>query len=182
MANQDPNTVYAGPTGGAPAEPTFRALVWADFDATLRAALLANINCAQAGQTAQWLEFALSPDGASAATDGLYLETGVQFSDRPPAFEFVEGYVPRASCLQASSSGPVTIDIKFGSTGGVGGTSIFSTKLTIDVSEYTSLNAVQPVVVTNTKADDEEMTIIVDAAGTEVTGVKVRMFVRWTGD
>lgn len=173
-AVQAPNTFAAGPTGGAAAVPTMREIVWADFNSTLRAAMLAAINCEQAGQTSQWLEFALSPDGTETA---VTLATGIRFSDRPPGFTFLE--IPRASCLIASTSGPVTLDIKFGSTAGVGGTSIFSTKLTIDVGEYSSANAVSPVLSTLTHANDEEMVIIVDAAGTGVKGAKVRMHVEW---
>lgn len=173
---QAANTIAAGPTGGAPAVPTMRSLVWADFDATLRANLLAAINCEQAGQTSQWLEFALSENGADAA---VLVDTGVKFVDRPPAFTFVGSNPIRASCLVASTSGPVTIDIKFGSTAGVGGSSIFSTKLTIDQGEYTSLNAVAPVITTDTHVDDAEMAIICDAVGTGVTGLLVRMHVQW---
>lgn len=174
-AAQAANTVAAGPTGGAPAVPTMRALVWADFDASLRAAILGAINCEQAGQTSQWLEFALNPDG-TVTTDTL--AAGLVFSDRPPAFEFLE--VPRASCITAPVGAPVIIDIKFGSTGGSGGSSIFSTKLQIDTGEYTSLGATQPVLSTTTHVDDEEMVIVVDSTGTGVRGCKVRMHVKWT--
>ena len=170
---QAANTIAAGPTGGADAVPTMRALVWADFDATLRAALLANINCAQAGQINQWLEFALCPDGLTTVST---LSTGVQFSDRPPAFTFLD--VPRMSCLTAPVGTAVTVDIKFGSTAGVGGTSIFSTKLVIPVGAY---SATAPVLSTTTHVDNEEMVIIVDSTGTGVRGCKVRMPVQWTG-
>lgn len=174
-AAQAANTFGAGPTGGADAVPTMRAIVWADFDATLRAALLAAINCEQAGQTSQWLEFALIPPRTSST---VTLDTDTYFTDRPPAFEFVE--IPRASVVAASSSGIVTFDIKLGSTGGVGGTSIFSTKLTIDQGEYTSVTAATPCVLsTSTHTDDQEMTIICDTAGTGVKGALVRLHVRW---
>src|SRR3990167_763376 len=84
---QAANLVAAGPTGGAAAVPTMRALVYADFDATLRAALLAALNCEQAGQISQWLEFALIPPLPSSATT---LTAKTYFVDRPPGFEFVE--------------------------------------------------------------------------------------------
>jgi len=154
-----------------------RKIVWADFDATLQAAILANINCTQAGQISQWLEFALSDQGQGGAATAI-TTTGVYFTDRPPAFEFLA--IPRASCLGASSSGAVTIDIKFGSTGGVGGTSVFSTLLTIDAGEYTSVTAAVPCVLsTTTHTDDEEMAISITGTGTGVTGLLVRMLVGW---
>lgn len=172
---QAANTVAAGPTGGTAAVPTMRSLVWADFDATLRAAILADINCEQAGQTSQWLEFALIPPYAASGTT---LAVQTYFTDRPPAFEFLE--IPRASVVAASSSGIVTFDIKLGSTGGVGGTSIFSTLLTIDEGEYTSVTAATPCVLsTTTHTDDQEMTILCTVAGTGVKGALVRMHVNW---
>lgn len=178
-AAQTANTVAAGPASGAAAVPTMRSLVFADFDAAIRAAILADVICNLKNDPSlahQWLEFSLSDDGAAAVP---ITTTGLKFCDRTPAFEFITGYLPRASCLIASTSGPVTIDIKFGSTAGVGGTSIFSTKLTIDQGEYTSLGAVQPVLTTTTHVDDQEMSILCDAIGTGVTGLKVKMFVRW---
>lgn len=171
------NTFGAGPASGGDAVPTLRKIVYADLDASVRAALLADIICNIGSDFPQWLEFALIPVSADST---VTLTTGVKFVDRTPGFEFVDGFVPRASCRVVSSSGPVTIDIKFGSTGGAGGTSIFSTKLTIDEGEYTSLSAIQPILTTDTHVDDEEMTITIDAAGTGVQGLLVRLPVFWT--
>ncbi len=74
----------------------------------------------------------------------------------------------RASLTTASSSGVVTVDIN------EAGTSILSTKLTIDQSEKTSTTAATPAVVSDvTLADDAEITIDIDGAGTGAAGLKV---------
>lgn len=74
----------------------------------------------------------------------------------------------RASLNNASSSGTPTIDINEG-----GGT-ILSTKLTIDASEKTSTTAATPAVISDANlADDAEITIDIDTAGTGATGLKV---------
>jgi hypothetical protein len=175
MAVQTANTVYAGPTSGSPAEPTFRELVYADFNSALRAALLADVICNIGSNFPQWLEFALSPFKTGAITKA----TAGTWVDRPPAFEFVDGFLPRASRI--TTSGLVTIDIKFGSSGGVGGTSIFSTKLTIDDGERTSITAATPCVLsTSIHTDDTEMAIIVEGAGTDTEGLLLRLPVFWT--
>jgi hypothetical protein len=74
----------------------------------------------------------------------------------------------RASLTTASSSGVVTVDIN------EAGTSILSTKLTIDQSEETSTTAATPAVISDTSlADDAEITIDIDGAGTGAAGLKV---------
>ena len=74
----------------------------------------------------------------------------------------------RASLTTASSSGIPTIDIN------EGGTTILSTKLTIDANEKTSTTAATPAVISDTVlADDAEMTIDIDVAGTGAAGLKV---------
>jgi hypothetical protein len=174
MADQTANTVYAGPVSGSPAEPTFRSLVYADFNSALRAALLADIICNIGSNFPQWLEFALSPFKVGSATKA---STGT-WVDRPPAFEFVDGMLPRASRI--TTSGLVTIDIKFGSAGGTGGTSIFSTKLTIADGERSSEDSTPCVLSTMVHTDDTEMSIIVEAAGTSTEGLLVRLPIFWT--
>lgn len=85
---------------------------------------------------------------------------------RMPAAFTVTGV--RASLTSASSSGVVTVDIN------EGGTSILSTKLTIDASELTSQTAATPPVVSDSAlADDAEITIDIDTAGTAAAGLKV---------
>lgn len=74
----------------------------------------------------------------------------------------------RASLNTVSSSGLVTVDIN------EGGSSILSTKLTIDASEKTSITAATaPVISDSSLADDAEITIDIDGAGTGAIGLKV---------
>lgn len=74
----------------------------------------------------------------------------------------------RASLTTASSSGVPTFDIN------ETGSTILSTKLTIDASEKTSTTAAAAAVISDSAlADDAEMTIDIDVAGTGATGAKV---------
>lgn len=74
----------------------------------------------------------------------------------------------RSNVNTVSSSGLVTVDIN------EGGSSILSTKLSIDASEKTSVTAATPYVLSDTAlADDAEITLDVDAAGTGAKGLKV---------
>lgn len=74
----------------------------------------------------------------------------------------------RASLSTTSSSGNPAIDVN------EAGVSIFSTTLTIDSGEKTSTTAATPAVISDSSlADDAEMTIDIDTAGTGATGLKV---------
>lgn len=74
----------------------------------------------------------------------------------------------RASVNTVSSSGLPTFDIN------EGGVSILSTKLSIDASEKTSVTAATPAVISDADlADDAEMTIDIDTAGTGAKGAKI---------
>jgi hypothetical protein len=76
----------------------------------------------------------------------------------------------RGSLTTVSSSGIPTVNIK------ETGTTIFSTKLTIDASEKTSTTAATPAVLSDTAlADDAEITIDIDVAGTGAAGLKVAL-------
>ena len=76
----------------------------------------------------------------------------------------------RASLTTVSSSGIPTVDIN------EGGTTILSTKLTIDASEKTSTTAATAAVISDTAlADDAEITIDIDVAGTGAAGLKVAL-------
>lgn len=78
----------------------------------------------------------------------------------------------RASLTTVSSSGAPTFDIN------EGGTTILSTKLTIDASEKTSTTAATAAVISDTTlADDAELTIDVDTAGTGAAGAKITIYV-----
>lgn len=77
----------------------------------------------------------------------------------------------RASLKTASSSGTPTFDIN------EGGSTILSTKLTIDASELTSVTAAAAAVISDSAlADDAEITIDVDVAGTGAVGAKITMY------
>jgi len=77
----------------------------------------------------------------------------------------------RASLTTASSSGIPTFDIN------ENGTTILSTKLTIDANEKTSTTAATLAVISDASlADDAEITIDIDVAGTDATGAKIYMY------
>ena len=77
----------------------------------------------------------------------------------------------RASLSTVSSSGIPTVDIN------EGGTTILSTKLTIDANELTSTTAATPAVISDSAlADDAEITIDIDVAGTGAKGLKVYLY------
>lgn len=77
----------------------------------------------------------------------------------------------RASLTTASSSGTPTFDIN------EGGTTVLSTKLTIDANELTSTTAATAAVISDSAiADDALMTIDVDTAGTGAAGAKITLY------
>jgi hypothetical protein len=79
----------------------------------------------------------------------------------------------RASLTTASTSGLPTFDIN------EGGTTILSTKLTIDANEKTSTTAATAAVISDSAlADDAEITIDIDTAGTGAKGAKVYLIGR----
>ena len=76
----------------------------------------------------------------------------------------------RASLSVASSGGIPTIDINEGDAA----TTILSTKLTIDANEKTSTTAATAAVISDTSlADDAQISIDIDVAGTGAAGLKV---------
>jgi hypothetical protein len=71
----------------------------------------------------------------------------------------------RASVLTAPTGATVTVDIN------ESGSTILSTKLTIDASEKTSTTAATPVVISDSAlADDAEITIDIDQVGSTIAG------------
>ena len=76
----------------------------------------------------------------------------------------------RASLTTASELGVVTVDVN------LNGSSIFTTPLTIDVAEKTSVTAATPMTLGTTAIpDDAEFTIDVDTAGQGAIGLKVTL-------
>jgi hypothetical protein len=74
----------------------------------------------------------------------------------------------RAGLRTASSSGVVTVNIR------IGGFDIFSTALTIDANEKTSVTAATPATLATTAvADDAEVLVDIDGAGTGAAGLKI---------
>jgi hypothetical protein len=79
----------------------------------------------------------------------------------------------RASLTTASTSGLRTFDIN------EGGSTILSTKITIDANEKTSTTAATAAVISDSAlADDAEITIDIDVAGTGAKGAKVYLIGR----
>lgn len=105
--------------------------------------------------------------GISVVSESTTLTTGTAKRTFRMPFAFTVTGV-RASLSTASSSGTPTVDINDG------GTTILSTKLTIDANELTSTTATTAAVVSDTSlADDAEITIDIDVAGTGAKGLKV---------
>jgi len=76
----------------------------------------------------------------------------------------------RASVTTAPTGSTLTVDINDG------GTTILSTKLTIDVSEKTSTTAATPAVISDTAlASDAEITIDIDSVGSTVAGAGLKV-------
>lgn len=97
----------------------------------------------------------------------LQIATGVGYVRASRAFTL---NAVRASLKTVSSSGLVTIDIN------KNGTTILSTKLTIDANEKTSVTAATPAVISDSSiADDDEITIDIDGAGTGAVGLVVTL-------
>lgn len=85
--------------------------------------------------------------------------------------------LPRINVNTVSSSGLVTVDVN------KNGTTILSTKLTIDATEKSSVDATTPCVLASTPTtftDDDEITCDIDVAGTGAKGLKLTLFVERT--
>ena len=76
----------------------------------------------------------------------------------------------RASLTVASNTGDVVVDIN------EAGTTILSTKLSLDATEKTSTTAAVPVVISDINlADDSEITIDIDSSGSGAIGLKIAL-------
>jgi hypothetical protein len=121
--------------------------------------------------------------GAAATADGFFgfaasdentpLTVATEVTTLRMPFAWVSIDEVRASLSDPSTSGVVTINVK------VNGTSLFSTNLTIDANETTSLTAATPFVLSPGNhgpfPDDSEVTVDVVAAGTGAVGLKVTL-------
>jgi hypothetical protein len=166
----------SGVSGGAtisptpPASPAPGALWWSSADGGGQLYVYFND-----GSSSQWVvaNSLVVPSARrdviilAVSDDATALTTGTaKFTFRMP-YVFTLSEV-RASLSTVASSGLTTIDVN------EGGVSILSTALTIDAGEKSSKTAATaPVVSDVTLADDAEITIDVDAAGTGARGLKV---------
>lgn len=116
--------------------------------------------------------------GATSAGSPIIVAAGDETTDVAAATGVVTFRAPyamtltgvRASLKTASTSGAVTVDIN------KNGTTVLSTKLTLDQDEKTSVTAATPAVISVASfADDDEITIDVDGAGVGAVGLKVQL-------
>jgi hypothetical protein len=119
------------------------------------------------GPSAETVCFIVS---VSDETTALTTGTGKVRFRAPFAFVLTE---VRASVTTAPTGSPLTVDIN------ESGTSVLSTKLTIDAGEKTSTTAATPAVISDDAiADDAELTFDIDGVGSTVAGagLKVTLF------
>lgn len=123
-----------------------------------------------------WDVFAGGGGGGGPVTESIIIAVGDETTPIVAGVAKVSFRMPyaftltavRASLNTASSAGDPTVDIN------EAGVSILSTKLTIDSGEKTSTTAAAAAVISDSAlADDAEMTIDIDTAGTGATGLKV---------
>jgi hypothetical protein len=76
----------------------------------------------------------------------------------------------RASVTTAPTGSTIIVDIE------EGGTTIFSTKLTIDATEKTSTTATPSVLSDSSLADDAEITINIDQIGSTIAGAGLKVY------
>jgi len=87
-------------------------------------------------------------------------------------FAMTLNQIPRALLATASTSGLVTVDINEAGTSILG-----ANKLSIDANELTSVTAATPTTIADAViADDAQITIDIDAAGTGARGLKVTLY------
>lgn len=172
LSHVDTNCVFLD-GAGTPASPLTATLqispatsgcITCDTDGLeLTFAPLGGISCGPSGITASFPETLIFAVGDETTP----ITTGVAKVTYRMPFAMTLTSV-RASLTTASSSGDPTVDIN------ESGTTILSTKLSIDATEKTSTTAAVASVISDTAlADDSEITIDIDAAGTGATGLKV---------
>jgi len=120
------------------------------------------------------IEWAAAPSesfviACSDETTDLAAATGVVTFRMPYAFTVTD---VRASVTTAPTGATITVDIN------ENGTSILSTKLTIDASEKTSETAATAAVISDSAlADDAEITIDIDQVGSTVAGTGLKVYI-----
>jgi hypothetical protein len=123
-----------------------------------------------------WAELEMGGGGGGTPTESMVIAVGDETTEITAGTAKVTFRMPyaftltavRASLNVASSSGTPTVDIN------ESGVSVLSTKITIDTTEKTSTTAAVAAVISDPAlADDAEITIDIDVAGTGATGLKV---------
>lgn len=149
-------TALAGVTSAADKCPYFTG-----------AATASVVTCSSAGRTLMTNGYITESFCVAASDETTAITTGTaKITFRVP-YAFTLTAV-RASVNTVSSSGLPAFDLN------EGGVSIFSTTLTIDANEKTSTTAATPAVISDsTLADDAEMTVDIDTAGTGAKGAKL---------
>ena len=108
---------------------------------------------------------------ASNETGAILAQNGVIKFRTPYAITLYQ--LPRASLSTASSSGVVNVDVT------AGGSTIFTTTLTIDATELSSTTAATPAILSTTSiADDTEISVNILNAGTGAAGLKIYLYYR----
>lgn len=189
----DPETAnyfYAGPTTGAAARPTFRAIVAADITSALASSNLLTALGTQAANkilagpttgtdatpTFRSLVIADMPSGV---VDYVWLaysifgptETitaGSLDIDYPPAFTLLAAYL---SCTTASGTGAITMDMK------EAGTTMLNADLSIAQNGNTSSTITS--FADTSFADKAKLSINVTGAGVGAAGLVLHIKVRW---
>jgi hypothetical protein len=113
---------------------------------------------------------AVIPIGIACSDETTALTTGTAKATfrMPYGFELTE---VRANVTTAPTGSLLTVDIN------ENGTTILSTKLTIDAGEETSTTAAIPVVISDTTlADDAKITIDIDTVGSTVAGAGLKVW------
>jgi hypothetical protein len=123
--------------------------------------------------------------GIALSDETTAITTGTSKVTIRAPFNMVLTSIPRASLATASTSDDPTVDIN------VGGTTILSTKLSIDANEKTSTTAATAAVRATAShtgwtgtgsspnyqiTDDAEITFDIDTAGTGAKGLKIYLF------
>lgn len=108
--------------------------------------------------------------GGACSDETTDLEVGVAtITFRIPYVFTVTGV--RASVTTAPTGGPITVDVN------ESGTSILSTKLTIDAGEKTSKTAATPAVISDSAlVDDAEITVDIDVIGSTIAGAGLKVW------
>lgn len=142
-----------------------------------------NKSASDLGKTESDYLLGLATDGTFIEVDKTVIPIGIACSDEttalttgtakatfrmPYAFELTE---VRANVTTAPTGSVLTVDIN------ESGTTILSTKLTIDAGEETSTTAAIPVVISDSSlADDAKITIDIDTVGSTVAGAGLKIW------